>query len=379
MKERVDVREWVEFQWPYLMAFLGGAARVNALAEQTGAFTRARKIESPEVLLRLILIWAVAERSLMDTAAIAAEAGLADVSDVALVKRFGKAGDWLAALVSDLLVEAQPPLPKAARVRVLDATGVTRAGKRGTDRRLHLSMDLGSNRIESLELTNVKGTEGLERFSARASEILIGDRAYGSRAGMTHVAEQGAFFVVRFPWPAVPLESADGESFSLLDALRSLPEAGAGEFAVRFQTPGGKWMDARLVATRKSEPAAARGRQQALRARTKKGYAAVDIRTLELASYFFVLTNLPPDVSAESVLQLYRLRWQIEMKFKTLKSLFHLDEVPARNDESLRVYVLAKLLIALLVDSLLDEADSFSPWGYPITTGQQLAPDTPSP
>ena len=125
----------------------------------------------------------------------------------------------------------------------------------------------------------------------------------------------------------------------------------------------------------KSEPAAARARQKALRERTKKGRAAVDIRTLELAGYFFVLTNLPPDVSAESVLQLYRLRWQIEMKFKTLKSLFHLDSVPARNDESLRVYILAKLLVALLIDSLLDEADSFSPWGYPITAGQQLASD----
>jgi hypothetical protein len=47
MMERVGVREWVEFQWPYLMAFLGGAARVKALAEETGAFTRARKIEKP--------------------------------------------------------------------------------------------------------------------------------------------------------------------------------------------------------------------------------------------------------------------------------------------------------------------------------------------
>src|SRR6266850_8115339 len=111
MTERVDVGEWVEFQWPYLMAFVGGVARVNAMAEETGAFTRARKIASPEVLLRLILMWAVAERSLMDTAAIAAEAGLADVSDVALVKRFAKAGDWLAALASDLLVDVQPPLP----------------------------------------------------------------------------------------------------------------------------------------------------------------------------------------------------------------------------------------------------------------------------
>ncbi|HYO76762.1 MAG TPA: hypothetical protein VE010_09895, partial [Thermoanaerobaculia bacterium] len=36
-----------------------------------------------------------------------------------------------------------------------------------------------------------------------------------------------------------------------------------------------------------------------------------------------------------------------------------------RNDESLRVYVLAKLLVALLIDSLLDEADSFSPGAIP--------------
>jgi IS4 transposase len=78
------------------------------------------------------------------------------------------------------------------------------------------------------------------------------------------------------------------------------------------------------------------------------------------------------------VLELYRLRWQIEMKFKTLKSVLHLGNVPARTDETLRVYICAKLLIALLIDSLLDEADSFSPWGYPIVAHEQLAPDSPS-
>ena len=50
-----------------------------------------------------------------------------------------------------------------------------------------------------------------------------------------------------------------------------------------------------------------------------------------------------------------------------------LDKVPARHDETLRVYVLAKILVAFLIDSLLDQADSFSPWGYPITPAQQLA------
>jgi hypothetical protein len=376
MKERVDVREWIEFQWPYLMTFLGGTERVDALARKTGAFTRARKIESPEVLLRLILMWAVAERSLMDTAALAAEAGLADVSDVDLVKRFAKAGDWMGALVHGLLVGLEPTLPRALRVRILDATSITRAGKPGADHRLHLGLDLGSNRIDSIELTDAKGAEGLERFSAHPGEILIGDRGYGTRAGMAHVAKQGVFFIIRFPWRNVPLETPDGQPFSLLDALRSLPDARPGEFAVQFIAADGKPIPVRLIAIRKSEPSAAQSRQKAIREAKHRGHAAVDVGTLEASGYLFVLTNVPEELSADSVLQLYRMRWQIEMKFKTLKSVLHLDQVPARTDQALRVYVLAKLLIALLIDSLLYQAESFSPWGYPIIEDQQLADDS---
>lgn len=182
--------------------------------------------------------------------------------------------------------------------------------------------------------------------------------------------------MVRFAWRSVPLETLDGQPFSLFDALRSVPEASAAEFPVRLLGPDGEAVQARLAAIRKSEPAAERARKTALRERTKKGRAKVDVRTLEAAGYFFVLTNLPAAVSAQSVLQLYRLRWQIEMKFKTLKSVLHLGDVPSRTDQNLRVYVLAKLLIALLIDTLLYQ-ESFSPWGYPLRArhpaGQQLA------
>src|SRR5258708_18394565 len=165
MKERVDVREWIELQWPYLMDFLGGRARVAGLAYETGAFTRARKIESPEVLLRLILMWAVGERSLMETAALAAEAGLAEVSDAALVKRIAKAADWIGALLGELLVDRAMSFGSSVRVRLLDATSINRAGKSGIDHRVHLGMDLGSNRTDSVELTIVKDGEKLERFA----------------------------------------------------------------------------------------------------------------------------------------------------------------------------------------------------------------------
>jgi hypothetical protein len=279
-------------------------------------------------------------------------------------------------LLSDLLVDVDSSFTPFMRLRLLDATGITRDGKTGTDHRLHLGVDLGSNRIDSIELTDVKGAEGLERFSVRPGEILIGDRGYGKRPGLSYVARQGGFFITRFAWGAVPLETIDGEPFALFDALKSLPEGRAGEFPVRFRSPDGSAVDVRLVAIRKSEPAAAHARQKVLRERSKKGNATVDLRTLEAAGYLFVLTNLPSTISAESVLDLYRLRWQIEMKFKTLKSVLHLDNVPARSNEGLRVYVLAKLLVALLIDALIYDSESISPWGYPLPASQQLAPDT---
>jgi len=329
------VREWVEFQWPYLMSFLGGRRRVEALARETRAFERSRKIERPEVLLQLILMWAVAERSLVDTAMIAAEAGLAEVSDVALVKRFAKSGPWLAALLSDLLGDTAPKV--GMRVRLLDATTVTRPGRQSTDQRLHLGLDLGSNRIDSVELTDEKGAEGFDRFRVAPGEILVGDRAYGTRGGMAKVASGGAFFIVPFAWPRVPLMTAEGEPFSLWPALRSLPEARAGEFRVSFMAPDGQRIPARLVAIRKSEPAAEAARKKALRSRTKHGNQSVDVRTVEAAGYLFVLTNAPEALTAQSVLDLYRFRWQIEMKFKTLKSVLHLGTVPARTDAALQV------------------------------------------
>ena len=179
-----------------------------------------------------------------------------------------------------------------------------------------------------------------------------------------------SFFIVRFPWKNVPLETADGQPFSLLDALRTLPEACAGEFAVRFVGPNRRHVPVRLVAIRKSEPKAAEARQRALREGRHRGYASVDVGTLEAAGYVFVLTNLPETISADNVLELYRIRWQIEMKFKTLKSILHLDQVPAHSDEGVRVYVLAKLMIALLIDSLIHQAESISPWGYPLVRDQ---------
>jgi hypothetical protein len=374
MERRVGVSEWVEFQWPYLMAFLGGERRVAELARETGAFERARKIASPSDLLRLLLFRVAGGHSLMDTAAVAAEAGVADLSDAALVKRFSKASDWLGRLLCEAIGWNEQQRLPGLSVDVVDATTVGRQGAKGTDHRLHLRVDLASNRVVEAELTDAKGGESLDRFAIRPGGVVIADAGYAHRGPLGRIAHRGAHFIVRFGWSSLPLESEAGEPAELLAMLESLPEAEPGEFPVFFQTPEGDRIAARLVAIRKSEAAAAQARQRLRQERGRKG-RQLDLRTLQFAGFTFLLTNLPESISRENVLALYRFRWQVEMKFKVLKSLLDLDHIPARTDEGVRVWVFAKLLVALLVDALVEQAESFSPWGYPIADRQRVAPD----
>ena len=364
MSQRVDEREWVQYQWPYLLAWLGGSKRVDELAFETGAFVRRRELQRPSDVLQLLMTWAVAERSLRETAALAAEAEMADVSDVALLKRFARAEAWLGALLGEYLVGRAGEWKGAYRVRLLDASAINRPGKKQIDLRLHLGVDLSTQRIDAVELTDVKGGESLERFDLRATEIVVADRGYAHRSGLMHVIRAGAYFVVRIPWNNVPLEGRDGSRFDIPTALETIEDGCATAFAVQFRSPTGEAVPCRLVATRKSEPAAERARRKTAMERRKHG--VIDLRTLQTAGYVFVLTNVPEEITAASVLDLYRLRWQIEMKFKTLKSILHFGHLPARSETLAAVYVMAKLLVALVIEDLLGAAESFSPWGYPL-------------
>jgi IS4 transposase len=374
MERRVDEREWVEFQWPYLLAFLGGEKRVEELARETGAFVRARKIASPADLLRLLLFRVAGGHSFMDTATVAAEAGLADVSDAALVKRFAKAANWLGRLLCEAIGWNEQERLPGLQIDVVDATIVNREGAKGTDHRLHLRIDLATNRVVEAELTDARGGETLDRFAIRPGGVVIADAGYAHRSALGRVAERGAHFIVRFAWSNVPLQDDAGKPIDLLAKLESLPEAESGEFPVFFRTPEGSCIAARLVAIRKSEPAAAEARDRLRKERRKKG-RQIDLRTLQFAGFTFLLTNLPEEISTDNVLALYRFRWQVENKFKALKSLLDLDHIPARTDEGVRVWVFAKLLVALLIDMLIEQAESFSPWGYPIPDGERLAFD----
>ena len=362
--------ESFEHEWAYLLSFLPPEEVLDETARSWGAIRRRRAVDSASQLLRLALVYGFCGFSLRQTAAWAEATEVASLSDVALLNRLRKAPDWLGHLLGLKLAERVTPVAGSrSRLRLIDATTVSAPGSKGTDWRVHLDFDLGSMAISEIQLTQASGGESLFRYEFEPGELVVADRGYSRRPELVHLSESGGRFIVRLNWACVPLQLPGGDAFDLLDTLRRLPDAEAGSFDLEIQPNEEKKTPAvpvRLVAIRKSEEAAEEARKKVLKEAARKGKSPQP-QTLELAGYILVLTSTAgDDLSAEEVLEIYRFRWQIELVFKRLKSLLRLDELPAKDPQLARTFLLSKLLAALLLEELTHAYLSFSPWGYRI-------------
>ena len=123
---------------------------------------------------------------------------------------------------------------------------------------------------------------------------------------------------------------------------------------------------ARLLCLPLPPDRAAKSRAVLRRNAAKKGRAPSRF-ALRQADYFWLLTTLPVEVANDDlVLEIYRIRWQIELYFKRLKSLLDLDGLRAFDPDLARAYCLSKLIAAVLIELLEAEPLFFSPWGYPL-------------
>ena len=363
-------------EWELLASFL--PAEWRELARETGAMRRARgEITSPEVLLQILLMHVATGLSLRQTVARARAQGLASLSDVALLKRLRTSEAWLGELARRMFEasrfsRAGVRAPEGHRLRAVAATTVQEPGATGTDWRIHYSLSLPEMRCDFYEVTDARGGESCKRIPVEEGDIILADRGYSRREGVAHVLRAKGDVIVRLSSTSFPLlEAGEDVAFDILTHLRRLRGHEPGEWPARF-TAGGELWPVRLCAIRKSRHAAARAKEKVLR-RASRRQAEVRPETLELAEYIFVLVSLPIELlSVAEALDLYRARWQIELCFKRLKSLFQLGHVPKRSDASARAWIEGKLLPALLIERLIDEAKLFSPWGFEITAAQPL-------
>jgi hypothetical protein len=121
----------------------------------------------------------------------------------------------------------------------------------------------------------------------------------------------------------------------------------------------------RLCAVRKSDCAIQQAHRRLQRKASKKQMSTRP-GTLEFAKYVIVFTTRSSGSTAD-VLRSYRMRWQIELVFKRLKSLAQLGHVPKHDDRSSRAWLYGKLLVTLLAQKLIRIGRDISPSGYPLS------------
>ena len=367
--------------WPVLLTLL--PADLETTARETGALQRRRGVPSAQALLRLAFAYAVTGRSLRATALWAATAGVAQLSDVALCQRLRRAAPWCGRLLAQQLAKQtvlrKDQWPAAVPIRLVDATTVSRPGSTGTDFRVHLQFDLGTLTVTDVTLTDAQGGESLKQCRLQPGEIGVGDRGYAHRQGIAAVAAAQAWVIVRLNWQNVPLQHPEGTPFDLLGQLDRLAPGEIGEWTLQTAPAkdGTPAIPGRLIAVRKSAPAAEASRRKLLAAARKKGKTPA-ARTLAAAAFVFVFTTVPAaQLAAPEVLEVYRFRWQIELAFKRLKGLLALDEMAAKDPALCRTFLCIKLLGALLVDQLSHRWVDFSPWGYGCPPPPVAGPPSP--
>ena len=340
------------------------------LAQKTGALKGLRKDKSAENLLRTLLLHIACGYSLRETAARAKETGIAELSDVALLKRLRKSSGWLQELANRMLLEDNPSLlPKSdIQMRVFDASIIHEPGKTGSQWRLHYGLRLPSLECDYFELTPTNGAgngEALYRFPINAGEYVIADRGYCSIAGILYVAtEKKAHVLVRCS-SKIPFTNLDGSRFVLLDHLYLLDQTGTtGFWPVTIRNDQGSKVHGRICAIRKSETAIAESQKRA-KDRAARKQQKIKPETLEMAKYVVVFTNFPEQrFPVEDVLNWYRVRWQVELVFKRFKSIAQIGHLPKHDQESSKAWLYGKLFLALTTERVIRLASDFSPWGY---------------
>lgn len=343
-------------------------------ARSEGAMQRSgRSVKTAQDLLKLIFLCLEEKGSYGQTAAILQLTEEMNITKNAVYERFIKSEKWLKWMCEHICQEHQyitevPEQLKKYRVLLVDASNESKPGSKQTDVRLHYLMELFSFNMAEMHITGGNIGESITQYqNIREHDLVIGDRAYGTQKGIRYITETcHADYMFRMKAESFLLFEKNDNGYQLFDlkeCLRNWHEGREIDLALYCKGSDGKMIPLRICALGKDKNDIEKSNQQSKRSNTGKNRGKVT-ELQEIYNRFVVIaTSLPNDVSAQQIFALYRMRWQIELFFKRLKSIFALDEIKVTSDVAIRTWFYGKLLIAMICEILLQKG-RFSPEAY---------------
>jgi hypothetical protein len=276
------------------------------------------------------------------------------LTDEAVRQRVAACPQWVESLLGKLLPARVLPerAEGAGQLVICDGSPSSGPGASGTDSRWHVAYDPVAQQGRDLQGSEVHTGESLTRFTWGPGTVVLGDRNFAKAAALIATRACGTQVVVRMTPQYLPLWTRTGAAFALVAALQAGQAHPRQSVALQVRDPQRGtvlpvWIHARPL----NEQQCNRARRRAKRQARRRG-RTLRAQTLFLSEWGLVLTTLSPqELGAEAILELYRLRWQIELVLKRYKRLLAAARVRAKRGSPLAtVYLTGKLLFAVLVE-----------------------------
>lgn len=351
---------------------------IPVLGRQTKFVQRESKLTALKFVLSLVLGWLDQSRaSLNDLVKVCGDLEV-PITESGLQQRFTPAAVDLLKQALDLAITdfqtCTQPLPSQllqqfSAVMIVDSTIVTLpeamaemfAGfaSKGSQAaiKFQLAFDYLSGNLCALEQEAGRRCDQSSTLIGRMIQkgaLMLFDLGYFNQKTFAQIDEQDAFFVSRYKFGTnVYAHQDDDQALDLLAQLRAYQ----GSCFERTLFLGRQQrLSIRLVATRLPQSIVDERRRKAKQAARKKGHTPPKAY-LELLAWSIYITNCSPEqLSAKQITAIYRVRWQIELLFKTWKSVAHLADVGQFKAERTLCQLYARLIGIVLFHWLV------APW-----------------
>jgi len=332
-------------------------------ARETGALTRSRKIKNAEDLLKVLLLYLTVGGSLGKTSAMLKLTEEISLNKNATRERIIKSVSWMKWLCENIcrnagLIVSKPQWLEDRRIALVDATDEAINGSTNADYRLHYMMDLFTFDTIEMHLTESRTGEKLSNFKQiKKGDIIIADRAYGTIKSIEYAESLNADFILRLKAKSFNLYDENGTRIELESYLCDLEENCTACVDLFYKT-GNQFIPIRICAFAKTEQQRQKSLRHTKKSNSKEMRGKVSDLQAFYSKYVVVATSLSHD--SEKIMELYKMRWQIELLFKRFKSIFNFDEMNSRTDSSIRAWFYGKLLVAAICEALVNQG-RFSP------------------
>ncbi len=292
-------------------------------------FERIRKFKDMKIFTNIFLRFIISGLSLLSLAhcyMVIAEQSITDTSFKKIFQKHDKFKQVFEKLLNNKEYSNRKNKKILGRKEcfALDTTYLKEEGCNNEVYRIHTCYALTRNQISGVNVTDSHTAESVKNFNITKNALYLADRAYCTAQQIAFMHENNADFIFRMKYNGIKLYANKEctEAFNIAKYLSTKTGIVSKFVYLKYNK---KTIQIKIVAKQLSDYIKAEHQKKTIRKAHKRGDKIKD-DTLEMCGWLILATTVK-NYSNKSILDTYRLRWQIELLFKRFKTFMDFHKI----------------------------------------------------